>query len=433
MRHHMAMPRHTCGNSRRVASSSPIYGPCSATSASVSGNFQVTCTTLPPLTTPRRYSPTFFRKKKEHILTEDNHAVVVAFLDSLHGCYSDELAAAAKMEERVSFYRTTNPEIARLFHIDTAAKLPCLILLTKEEEQFTLYDGEFKRYAIANFVSANKLPLLPTLTQNTVSSLDGHPIKKLACHIVYNYNWISFMHSLIPFPLLLHIYTYPLYSNQIILLAVANESSKFLPSFKEAAKSFTGKLLFFFLEKDSEECKQAAKLLYIPCTGEETTVLAYTTEDKREIPLDSEVSLDTIKKFAQDFLEDKLVISGTVPESIYHPMYHPDLPMKTTNNLAKLLRDINSLVIAKMNGATNWHPRAKLRLLEFFKILFYPAGRKRFEPIAFEGSSAADVVEYYKFIKKHAGIPFEPISALEQVGPDHGATETEIEEPPRLP
>jgi len=185
-------------------------------------------------------------------------------------------------------------------------------------------------------------------------------------------------------------------------------------------------------------------------------------------------------------LEDKLVISGTVPESvsldnylisaffthspslkhpalcsqndedfkivvgndidqivldeskdvllvIYHPMYHPDLPMKTTNNLAKLLRDINSLVIAKMNGATNWHPRAKLRLLEFFKILFYPAGRKRFEPIAFEGSSSADVVEYYKFIKKHAGIPFEPISALEQVSPDHGATETEIEEPPRLP
>uniref|UniRef100_A0A0A9E1X6 Uncharacterized protein n=1 Tax=Arundo donax TaxID=35708 RepID=A0A0A9E1X6_ARUDO len=44
-------------------------------------------------------------------------------------------------------------------------------------------------------------------------------------------------------------------------------------------------------------------------------VLAYTTEDKREFPLDVEVSLDTIKKFAQDFFEDKLYISGTVPES----------------------------------------------------------------------------------------------------------------------
>lgn len=147
------------------------------------------------------------------------------------------------------------------------------------------------------------------------------------------------MHSLIPFFLfVLHIYTDPLYSNQIILLAVANESSKFLPNFKEAAKSFKGKvilsvdlsnifmnffsclfpcivlywnsciqlivscpctrcyyyycwhaffyyslmngvtrvqLLFFFLEQDSEEGKQAAKLLYIPCTGQETTVIPH--------------------------------------------------------------------------------------------------------------------------------------------------------------
>lgn len=47
---------------------------------------------------------------------------------------------------------------------------------------------------------------------------------------------------------------------------------------------------------------------------------------------------------------------------IYHPMYRPDLPMKTTNNLAKLLCGIDSLLIAKMNGASNWHPRAKVRI-----------------------------------------------------------------------
>ncbi|KAJ1256850.1 hypothetical protein BS78_K287300 [Paspalum vaginatum] len=368
---------------------------------------------------------TDFFQEKECILTEDNHAIVVAFLDSLSGCYSDEFAAASKLEERVSFYRTTNPEIAKLFHIDPAAKLPSLVLLMKEGEKFTLYDGEFKRYAIADFVSVSKLPLVPTLTQNTVSSLDGHPIQKL-----------------------------------IILHAVAIESSKFLPDFKEAAKSFKGKLLFFLLERDSEEGKQAAKLLYIPCTGQETRVLPYTTEDKRELPFDGEVSRETIKKFAQDFFEDKLCISGSVPESndedvkivvgnnidqivldeskdvllvIYHPMYGLDQPMKTTNNLAKLLRGIDSLVVAKMNGATNWHPRAKdpihmvskwgpsrhrtdfcfllhLSIREYFKILFYPAGWKRFEPVAFEGSGSSDVVEFYEFIKKHAGNPFEPIS-----------------------
>ncbi|KAL6660372.1 hypothetical protein ACP70R_001918 [Stipagrostis hirtigluma subsp. patula] len=48
--------------------------------------------------------------------------------------------------------------------------------------------------------------------------------------------------------------------------------------------------------------------------------------------------------------------------------------------------------------------------------------------IAFEGSWSCGVVEFYEFIKKHAGIPFEPISTLEQVSSEHGATETEIEE-----
>lgn len=47
---------------------------------------------------------------------------------------------------------------------------------------------------------------------------------------------------------------------------------------------------------------------------------------------------------------------------IYHPMYRPSLTMETTNNLAKLLCGIDSLVIAKMNGGTNWHPRAKVRI-----------------------------------------------------------------------
>ena len=54
-------------------------------------------------------------------------------------------------------------------------------------------DGEFKASAIADFVSANKLPLVTTLTQETSPSIFGNPIKKQACHIAYNR--ISFLHS----------------------------------------------------------------------------------------------------------------------------------------------------------------------------------------------------------------------------------------------
>ncbi|CAO2152333.1 unnamed protein product [Urochloa humidicola] len=365
----------------------------------------------------RILTESFHRDKNKYILTQDqdNHAIVVAFLRSQSDSCSDELAAASELEKHVSFYRTTSPEIAQLFHIDPAANLPSLVLLKREEEKLTLYDGEFKRYSIADFVSANKLPLVTTLTPKTVSSLDCHPIHKL-----------------------------------IILLAVANESKKILPNFKEAAKSFKGKLLFVFVELDNKEAKHAAEnLLDITCTGQETRVFAYyPREDEIIFELHSELSLDNIKIFAQGAFEDKLYVSEPVPESndedvktvvgknidqivldeskdVLLVIHKPDehrfrLFMESSyNKLAKHLRGIDSLVIAKMDSTTNWHPRTKC--YGDSTILFYPAGRKRFEPINFKGEQTAE--ELYKFIKKHASIPFEPISTLEEVSSEYGTEE----------
>ncbi|XP_062217869.1 protein disulfide isomerase-like 1-4 [Phragmites australis] len=334
----------------------------------------------------------------EMILTGDDKAVL-AFLDSLSGAHSDELAAASRLEDSVNFYQTSSPDVAKLFDIDPAAKRPSVVLLKKEEEEkLTLYDGEFKASAIADFVSVNKLPLVITLTQETAPSIFDNPIKK-----------------------------------QILLFAVANESSKFLPIFKEAAKSFKGKLLFVFVERDNEEVGEPVAN-YFGITGQETTVLAYTgNEDARKFFLDGEMSQDTIKKFAEGFLENKLTPfykSEPVPESndgdvkivvgknldqivldeskdvlleIYAPWCgHCQALEPTYNKLAKHLRGIDSLVIAKMDGTTNEHPSAKPD--GYPTILFYPAGKKSFEPITFEGDRT--VVEMYKFIKNHAGIPF---------------------------
>ncbi|CAM0149314.1 unnamed protein product [Urochloa decumbens] len=335
----------------------------------------------------------------QRILTGDDKAVL-AVLDSLSGAHTDELAAASRLEDSVSFYQTSSPDVAKLFHIDPAAKRPSLVLLKKEEEEekLTFFDGEFKASAIADFVSANKLPLVTTLTQETSASIFGNTIKK-----------------------------------QILLFAVANESSKFLPIFKEAAKSFKGKLLFVFVERDNEEVGEPVAN-YFGITGEETTVLAYTgNEDARKFFLDGEVSLNAIKEFAESFLEDKLTPfykSEPVPGSndgdvkivvgknldlivldeskdvlleIYAPWCgHCQSLEPTYNKLAKHLRGIDSLVIAKMDGTTNEHPRAKPD--GYPTILFYPAGKKSFEPITFEGDRT--VVEMYKFIKKHASIPF---------------------------
>ncbi|XP_006648191.1 protein disulfide isomerase-like 1-4 [Oryza brachyantha] len=334
----------------------------------------------------------------EKILTGEDKAVL-AFLDSLLGPHSNEITAASRLEDAVSFYQTSNPDVAKLFHIDPAANRPSLVFLKKqEEEKLTFYDGQFKASAIADFVSANKLPLVITLTQETAPSIFDNPIKK-----------------------------------QILLFVVANESSRFLPTFKEAAKSFKGKLLFVFVERDNEEVGEPVAN-YFGITGQETTVLAYTgNEDARKFFLDGEMSVENIKRFAEDFLEEKLTPfykSEPVPESndgdvkivvgknldqivldeskdvlleIYAPWCgHCQSLEPTYNKLGKHLRGINSLVIAKMDGTANEHPRAKPD--GFPTILFYPAGKKSFEPITFEGDRT--VVEMYKFIKNHASIPF---------------------------
>ncbi|CAN6247596.1 unnamed protein product, partial [Urochloa humidicola] len=350
------------------------------------------------------------------ILTGDDKAVL-AFLDSLSGAHSDELAVASRLEDSLNFYQTSSPDVAKLFHIDPAAKRPSLVLLKKEEdEKLAFFDGEFKASAIAHFVSANKLPLVTTLTQETSASIFGNTIKK-----------------------------------QILLFAVANESSKFLPIFKEAAKSFKGKLLFVFVERDNEEVGEPVAN-YFGITGEDTTVLAYTgNEDARKFFLDGEVSLNAIKEFAESFLEDKLTPfykSEPVPESndgdvkivvgknldlivldeskdvlleIYAPWCgHCQSLEPTYNKLAKHLRGIDSLVIAKMDGTTNEHPRAKPD--GYPTILFYPAGKKSFEPITFEGDRT--VVGMYKFIKKHASIPFK-LKRQESSTARSGSTQTE--------
>ncbi|KAL2328615.1 hypothetical protein Fmac_022042 [Flemingia macrophylla] len=306
----------------------------------------------------------------ERVLTSESR-VVLGFLNSLVGSESDELAAASKLEDDVNFYQTVVPEVAKLFHIDASVKRPALVLLKKEEEKLNHFDGKFVKAEIADFVSANKLPLVTTFTRENAPSIFESQIKK--------------------------------------------------------------QLIFVHVELDNEDVgKPVAD--YFGLTGNSPKVLAYTgNEDGRKFLLDGEVTVDTITAFGKDFLEDKLkpfLKSDPVPESndgdvkivvgnnfdeivldeskdvlleIYAPWCgHCQALEPTYNKLAKHLRSIESIVIAKMDGTTNEHPRAKAD--GFPTILFFPAGNKTSDPIPVDVDRT--VVAFYKFLRKHASIPF---------------------------
>lgn len=324
--------------------------------------------------------------------------IVMGFLDSLEGPDSRELGFASTLEDDVSFYQTVSPDVAELFHIDPKAKRPSLVMLKREEEKLAYFDGEFTKTDIGDFVFANKLPLVTTFTRESATLIFDNPIKK-----------------------------------QLLLFATLKDSEKVLPVFKDAAKVFKGKLIFVYVELDNEDVGKPVSE-YFGVTGDEPQVLGYTgNEDGRKFVLDDKVTFDSIKNFADGFLEDKLkpfLKSEPIPETndgdvkivvgdnfdeivldeskdvlleLYAPWCgHCQSLEPTYNKLAKHLRGIESLVIAKMDGTANEHPRAKSD--GFPTLLFFPAGNKSFDPITVDTDRT--VVAFYKFIKKHASIPF---------------------------
>ncbi|KAF2576558.1 hypothetical protein F2Q70_00005625, partial [Brassica cretica] len=206
----------------------------------------------------------------EKVLTSGNK-VVLGYLNSLVGVDHDQLAAASKAEDDVNFYQTVNPDVAKMFHIDPEAKRPALVLVKREAEKISHFDGEFVKSDLASFVSANKLPLVSVFTRESAPEIFESAIKK-----------------------------------QLLLFVTQNGSEKVLPEFEEAAKSFKGKLIFVSVDLDNEDYgKPVAE--YFGVSGNGPKLIAYTgNEDPKKHFFDGEIKSDKIKTFAEEFLSDKL-------------------------------------------------------------------------------------------------------------------------------
>ncbi|EPS69921.1 hypothetical protein M569_04842 [Genlisea aurea] len=333
-------------------------------------------------------------------IMENEDRIVVGYLESLAGSESEELAAASRLEDEVIFYQTNSPQVAKVFLIDPTLKPPSLVMLKKEAERFNQFVGEFKKSAIAEFVYENKLPLVTNFTRESAPKVFDNPIKK-----------------------------------QLILFATSTDLERYYPIFQEAAMAFKGKLVCLYVDLDNDDVgKEVSE--YFGVRTDETRVLAYTgNEEARKFIMDggSEFSAGAIRAFGEKFLEDnlkpfykseplpekndgdvKIVVGDNFDEivldesrdvllEIYAPWCgHCQALEPVYNRLGRYLGGIDSVVIAKMDGTANEHPRAKTD--GFPTILFFPAGNKSFDPVTVDTDRT--VVAFYKFLKKHASIPF---------------------------
>lgn len=331
-------------------------------------------------------------------LVEPESTVAIGLFDSLVGPANEVFAAVAMLEDDVLFYQTTSESAAAILNIDPTAKRPALVLLKKQPEKVSHFDGKFEKDAISEFIFANKLPLVTTFSRETASLIFESPVKK-----------------------------------QILLFVHGKDVEKTIPIFQEAAKLFKGKIIFVHVDCDNDDVGKPVKD-YFGVTGEEPKVMAYTASDEsKKYLLEDEINLSTLKAFGEGFVEDRLnpfLKSDPVPEKndgdvkivvgknfdeivldeskdvlleIYAPWCgHCQSLEPIYEKLAKHLRGVESLVIAKMDGTTNEHARAKSD--GFPTILFYPAGNKSFDPITVDTDRTVKAL--YKFLKQNAAIPF---------------------------
>ncbi|KAJ0045196.1 hypothetical protein Pint_06055 [Pistacia integerrima] len=200
--------------------------------------------------------------------------LVLGFLDSLEGPESEELAAVSKLHSDIEFYQTARADVAELFHINPNIKRPALILLQTVSKKFAIFNGQFTRLAIVEFVSKIKHPPVITFTTETAGQIFQNPMKQL---------W---------------------------LFAPKYGSENVISAFEEAAVAFREKLLFVHVEMHLEGVGNHVAHEF-GITGDFPRIIAYTKHDGEKPELNGEMTISSIKSFGEDFLEGKL-LSQTV-------------------------------------------------------------------------------------------------------------------------
>lgn len=322
--------------------------------------------------------------------------IAVSYVESLEDKNAKAFAAAADKEEGVAFYLTEDKEVAAKFSLE---KTPSLVLLKKQAEKVALFEGDFEEMALASFVSKNKLPLVITFSRETARSIFESDTNK-----------------------------------QFLLFAGPEEYAKIRVTYEEAAKSFKGQIIFVLVDVANREVA-APVLEFFSLSGEKTKLMGFVPESSGlKFGYDGDFSLESVKEFGEKFVENKLdpyFKSEDIPETNDEPVKvvvgksFEDIVLDESKDvllevyapwcghckslepeykkLAELLKDVKSIVIAKMDGTKNEHGR--VTITGFPTVIFFPAGKKTEEPLS--AGVYRTAAGLGKFLKENAAIPFE--------------------------
>ncbi|PWA57545.1 PDI-like 1-5 [Artemisia annua] len=306
----------------------------------------------------------------------------VGLFDKFEGPDYEEFVKAATTDNEIQFVETCNPEIANILFPDDKSSKPFLGIVKK---------NAFEKEKILQFLSDNKFPLVPFLTE--VNS-----VKVYACE-----------------------------KPQIYVFAEADNFKKLLEPFQDVARKFKSKIMFVFVDiKDNNLAKPLLTLFGLE-NSEATLVIAFDYKTGAEFLLESDPTPARIEEFGMGLLKGNLPLfykSQAIPDNkdadiltvvgktfddlvlsssknILLEIHTPwclncETTTKQVEKLAKHFKGLEDLVFARIDASVNEHP--KLEVDDYPTLLFYPISNKS-NPITLPTKSSSK--DLAKLINKH--------------------------------
>ncbi|KAH9300939.1 hypothetical protein KI387_012522, partial [Taxus chinensis] len=303
------------------------------------------------------------------VFLKRNQTLAVGLFRTFEGIAYEEFVKAAREDNEVQFVEVNNLEVATFLSPEMNHKPISLGLIKSEPEKFVLFEGEFEKENILQFVELNKHPLVTRVTAHNSAKVLSSPIKL-----------------------------------QILIFAEPHGYESIISVSQAAAKRYKSKIIFLLVDSTDENLAKPLLTLF----GLEPTkpiVTAFDNSIGSKYLLQSEITPQTLedfcsKLFARNLLPhyksepipaenkgdvravvgktfDDIVLKSS--EDILLEVHAPWCinckgVTKLMEKVAKHFKGITSLVIARIDASSNEHPN--FQVANYPSLLFYRAGKK---------------------------------------------------------
>ncbi|KAG7381969.1 hypothetical protein PHYPSEUDO_005440 [Phytophthora pseudosyringae] len=351
-------------------------------------------------------------------IKEANDVVVFAVVDAEEGEARATLEKLADADDLAVYVASTSADVTQ-----DAAAVNKVVLYKKFDEGKVVYEGEFEKEALGEFVKANSLPLVITFTQDKAPMIFGGDMTEhVLAFVDTTKDYVSGIEAAFKVPAkankgkLLHVIM-PSTEKRIVdyfglkeeempavmLVNMGGSMKKY--GFDYKADDFVAKI----------EDSLADDLVAFEKSYFEGKLTPQLKSADPEDDSDEAVKVIVGKEFQERVIDNE----KDVLVEFYAPWCgHCKALAPKYEELAEKFADVDSVMIAKMDATENEIDHAGVDVRGFPTLIFFP-GKDKQNPVVYEGSR--DVEGFTEFLKTNA-------QKFELDGSEHGAEQEEASE-----